>query len=281
MPATSFASLETETPRCSFAGVSWGGVAPPGLSRIVPRLPGNVMMLSLVATLLLGLAGPDDVAEAQTDASQPPRISHDGNGETARRMPLRLVKRSQQADRPEDGTRYGRPIELPSLRRSQRDGTGPVPRERAASGGGVTFMVLSSLAIVLGLFFLVVWLVRRALPKSATSLPSDVLEVLGRSPLAARHNLQLIRLGRRLLLVSVTPDAAETLTEVTDVDEVNHLISLCRQNQPGSVMAGFREALHQLGMDGQTGTKEPGSFADRAGFGAGPAATRRAPLREP
>ena len=62
-----------------------------------------------------------------------------------------------------------------------------------------------------------------------------------------RHQLQLIRLGRRLLLVSVTPDHAETLTEITDPDEVNHLTSLCRQQQPGSISDSFRQVLHQLG----------------------------------
>ena len=75
---------------------------------------------------------------------------------------------------------------------------------------------------------------------------SDVIEVLGRTPLASRHHLQLIRLGRRLLLVSVTADHAETLTEITDVDEVNHVTSLCRRQQPGSITDSFRQVLHQL-----------------------------------
>ena len=108
-------------------------------------------------------------------------------------------------------------------------------------------VVASSLAIVLGLFFLVVWLSRRAFPKASASLSTDVLEIIGRCPLAHRHQLQLIRLGRRLLLVSVTPEHAETLTEITDPDEANHLISLCRQQQAGSISDSFRQVLHQLG----------------------------------
>jgi flagellar biogenesis protein FliO len=70
---------------------------------------------------------------------------------------------------------------------------------------------------------------------------------MGRSPLASRHNLQLIRLGRKLLLVSVTPDRAETLAEVTDPEEVDHLSALCRQSQPGSISTTFRQVLNQLG----------------------------------
>jgi flagellar biogenesis protein FliO len=82
-------------------------------------------------------------------------------------------------------------------------------------------------------------------------LPTDVLELLGRTPLAARHHLQLIRLGHRLLLVSVSTDAVETLSEITDVDEVNHLAALCKQGDPNSISASFRQVFQQLGSAGQ------------------------------
>ena len=99
-----------------------------------------------------------------------------------------------------------------------REGAIPIPppkpgaRDRAPGStsttrGNMALVVLSSLAIVLGLFFFVVWLSRRAFPRATASLSSDVIEVLGRTPLASRHHLQLIRLGRRLLLVSVSAAA--------------------------------------------------------------------------
>jgi flagellar biogenesis protein FliO len=123
-------------------------------------------------------------------------------------------------------------------------------------------VVVSSLAIVLGLFFLVVWLSRRAFPRASASLSTEVLEIVGRSPLAHRHQLQLIRLGRRLLLVSVTPERAETLTEITDPDEVNHLISLCRQQQAGSISDSFRQVLHQLGAPAGASARKAGTGLD-------------------
>lgn len=124
---------------------------------------------------------------------------------------------------------------------------GDPSRTRATAPRSAVSMVLGSLAIVLGAFFLVVWLARRALPQSALSLPKDVLQVMGRAPLASRHHLQLIRLGRRMLLVSVTPDGATTLADVTDPAEVDHLAALCRQHEPESISASFRSVLHQLG----------------------------------
>jgi hypothetical protein len=38
----------------------------------------------------------------------------------------------------------------------------------------------------------------------------------------------------------------ETLTEITDTDEVTRLAGLCRQAQPGSTTAAFRQVLQQL-----------------------------------
>jgi hypothetical protein len=53
--------------------------------------------------------------------------------------------------------------------------------------------------------------------------------------------------GNKLLLVSVTPTGAETLTEITDSQDVDHLMALCQQNQSGSVTRSFRSILERLG----------------------------------
>ena len=59
--------------------------------------------------------------------------------------------------------------------------------------------------------------------------------------------MHLLRCGNKLLLVSVTPVGAETLTEVTDPIEVDRLAGLCRQAHPQSATATFRQVLNQFG----------------------------------
>jgi flagellar biogenesis protein FliO len=103
-----------------------------------------------------------------------------------------------------------------------------------------------SLAVVLGLFFALVWMMRRASPKGSVLLPGEVVEVLGRAPLAGRQQMHLLRCGNKLLLVSVTPAGAETLTEVTDPLEVDRLAGLCRQAHPQSATAAFRQVFQQF-----------------------------------
>ena len=105
--------------------------------------------------------------------------------------------------------------------------------------------VISSLAIVLGVFFILVWLMKRATPRQAGVLPQEVFEKLGSVTFSPKMQMHLFRLGGKLVLVSVTPDGMEPVAEVTDPDEVVHLIGLCKQNDPKSSSAAFRKVLKQ------------------------------------
>ena len=110
--------------------------------------------------------------------------------------------------------------------------------------------VASSLAVVLGLFLVVAWVMRKATPAGSALLPGEVVEVLGRTAMANRQQLQLLRCGSKLLLVSVTQAGVETLTEITEPEEVDRLAGLCRQAHPDSTSAAFRQVFHQF--SGQT-----------------------------
>lgn len=117
----------------------------------------------------------------------------------------------------------------------------------AAPTAGSSFIaVMSSLAIVIGLLFMVLWVMRRAMPGAARKLPADVLDVLGYMPLGNRQQAQLLRLGNKLLLVNVTATGAETLSEVTDSDEVERLTKLSRQPVAATPTANFRQILQQF-----------------------------------
>lgn len=121
--------------------------------------------------------------------------------------------------------------------------------EKAPSRSGSLATIFSSLALVLGLFFLIVWFTRRAMPARALALPKDVVEVLGRTPLQGRQQMQLVRLGNKLILLSVSANGTDSLAEISDPDEVQRLTALCLEAQPNSVSATFRQILAQLGNE--------------------------------
>lgn len=115
---------------------------------------------------------------------------------------------------------------------------------------------LASLAVVLALFFLAAWAVRRGMPQAQAKLPGDVIEVLGRTPLAGRQFAHLVRCGNKLLLVYLAPGYAKTLTEITDAAEVDRLAGICRQAHPQSTTASFRNIFQQFSREKPTAEGE-------------------------
>lgn len=186
---------------------------------------------------------------ARASAAQPvhnsTRLTHRAGAPSPHaRLPIEIV----QSPRTESST-------VPSPAGDERSPLPPPKRSRSTEGsrsfgpstGNAVTTVITSLAVVLGLFAIVVWFARRANPKGYASLPGEVVETLGRAPLSGRQEMHLVRVGKKLLLLSVTQTGAETLTEITDPAEIDRLAGICQQNHPGSVTASFREVFAQMG----------------------------------
>lgn len=106
---------------------------------------------------------------------------------------------------------------------------GPWGKSLQDKFGGVDVKkMFGSLAIVLGGYLGFVWLVRRFNSGAAGKLPAEVLDVVGTAPFGPRKNLQLVRLGSKLLLLLNGPEGTHPIGEITDPAEVEHLISLCQ-----------------------------------------------------
>lgn len=111
----------------------------------------------------------------------------------------------------------------------------------------------SGLAIVVGLFLVCVWLLRRSGPKPTAPLPSEAVAVLGRVPLAARNFAHLLQVGNKLVLVAMTPEGVSPITEITDPVEVQRLLGLCQSNRKQSTTAEFHDVLEKLSKEPTSG----------------------------
>ena len=135
-------------------------------------------------------------------------------------------------------------------RKGESRGAHSSPTESQANGRpgslGSLVTVGASLILVVGLFLVVAWLLRKASPAGAAALPKEVFEILGRAPLASRHQVHLVRCGRKLLLLSLSQAGIETLSEIDDPAEVDRLAGLCLQAQPGSASMVFRQVFQQF-----------------------------------
>ena len=150
-----------------------------------------------------------------------------------------------------------------SPRSSKTDGDGAEQRPQTSSAKPNLLAIFGSLGIVLGLFFAVAWLMRRGMPSGAKLLPSEVVEVLGRTPLAGRQQAHLIRCGNKMLLVALTADSATTLSEITDPLEVDRIAGLCRESHPHSSSQAFRQIFQQFAREKPAG----GWFGGLTGLG--------------
>jgi flagellar biogenesis protein FliO len=184
-----------------------------------------------------------NVAPTSTDPRRPVKqASHTATSPADRAIqsvPRSDAQRAQPAASP-----VQRPIEEKTRLSSDGDRrTNPAaPRESKH-----LLSTIASLALVLGLFAVVVWIMRRGTPKTQQQrLPNEVVDVLGQATLGHRQNVQLLRLGGRLLLLSVTPNGAETLAEVTDAVEVERLTALCRKSTTRSAAPSFRDVFQQF-----------------------------------
>jgi flagellar biosynthetic protein FliO len=104
-------------------------------------------------------------------------------------------------------------------------------RPAATTPAGVSYgfelpRVLMALGIVLGLIFLLRWVMKSffAGGVAGAAAGSRAMQVLSRSPLSPRQQLLLVRVGRRLIVVGDSAGQMTALSEITDPDEVAALV---------------------------------------------------------
>jgi flagellar biogenesis protein FliO len=95
--------------------------------------------------------------------------------------------------------------------------------------------VLLSLAAVVGLILFLRWGGVKLFKGQGTPHSTGVMQVVARAPIAPRQQLMLVRVGRRVVVVSNSAGQMTPLSEITDADEVAELLGqLKRGREPGA-----------------------------------------------
>ncbi len=144
----------------------------------------------------------------------------------------------------------------------ERVGSEGGPHAAALEGLGVA-RTLGAVAVVVALIVLVRVLLVRAARLSGGGIrgqlgaggraPSGIVQILGRYPVARGQTLVLMKLDRRVLLLSQTSAGFTTLSEITEADDVASILRQARDEEGESMAARFGALLRRLERDPRMG----------------------------
>ncbi len=117
------------------------------------------------------------------------------------------------------------PLTFPDEAPERRDRAGAGRREVAMPS---VWPALFSVLAVCGLFCAALYLVKKYLPGHRQLFNHPAVEVLGRTHLDQKRSVTLIRVGKRVLVVGVSPDEMRALSEITDEEEITEIMEVAR-----------------------------------------------------
>jgi flagellar biogenesis protein FliO len=119
--------------------------------------------------------------------------------------------------------------------------SGRTPGHELGTG---TFSVLWPLLAVLATIVVLTMAVRKYFPRMNRLRGGSAVNVLATQYLSSKQSLSLVRLGRRVVLLGVTPDRISAVAEVCEPEEVAEIVASVERKKPDS----FTAALARLRM---------------------------------
>ncbi|MDR3077847.1 MAG: flagellar biosynthetic protein FliO [Planctomycetota bacterium] len=139
-----------------------------------------------------------------------------------------------------------RPLSFPSSANPQARRSGA---EKAAANPGLPsiFPLFFYIAAVCAVFVGVLYLAKRYLPGHRQLFSHPAVEILGRTHLDQKRYISLLRVGKRVLVIGVSPDEIGTLSEITDEAEVTGILEEARpKTESGKALFGRLFKRHVL-----------------------------------
>jgi len=99
------------------------------------------------------------------------------------------------------------------------------------------------LMTVIGIIIMAALLLKRFMPGRGLLTGAGTMEVVARTALSAKQHLVLVKIGRRLVLLGVTPEHIETLSVVDDPEEMAILLGKISSERPDSMSKAFAESF--------------------------------------
>jgi len=147
-----------------------------------------------------------------------------------------------------------------------------------ASTGYDIWRVVGALAVVVALILVMKWAGAKFIIPGARVRPTQVVQVVARSPIAPRQQVVLLRVGKRVVVVGDSGTTLSTLCEISDPDEVAALLGQLKDEQAGPA-GSFRNLFGKASANfTETNAAVEGSSDDVANADASPDPAKPADL---
>lgn len=190
-----------------------------------------------------------------TESPQPPAAEPDWQPppRTLRQLPFRFERAPAGFDSSRvvqaSAMQPVRSLPKPSAATGSEQPSRSAASDRSRASATSMVSIAGSVAVVVGLFLIVAWTARRGIGSVPPTLPRDALEVLGRKRFTGKQEMQLVRVGSKLVLIHMVPGHAEPICEITDPAEVDRLTGICYQLHPRSSTKNFRETFDKFATE--------------------------------
>ena len=103
----------------------------------------------------------------------------------------------------------------------------PLAKSSAITNGIIPMIVMG--VVVLGIFlWICLTVVKKLLPGGKKLFSSPGLEILGRTHFDSQKYMAIVRVGTRVLVVGVSPNGFDQLSEISDSEEVTDILSAAK-----------------------------------------------------
>ena len=193
----------------------------------------GMVALAVVWLAASAIAPAQEPGDPSPDVSRPAKRHTTSNQSVSIDSPPSDVPTTPvEADASSEGQTAGSPAPGAGLSEASTAIPRPIIRRRPAGESEETLLGerstpwfrtgIGALSIVLVLVGLIYFLARRYVPSIRAS-DGGVLRVVTRTSLTSKQTLALIQLGRRCVMVAISPNRVDVLSEITDPDEVADL----------------------------------------------------------
>ena len=119
----------------------------------------------------------------------------------------------------------------------------------AASDSSWILQTITALGVVLALIVALRFVIQRVTGLRPAPMTTRLVEVLARSPIAPRTHLLFLRIHQRIVVATQSPAGMQTLTELTDPQEVAAIMAQVQAARPASISRSFQHLLGRLDRD--------------------------------